>query len=1029
MSAGSGGAGALVGTGLRGLRSRLLLSLGSILLAAISVGAAVVGPAYQSGAAASYLVTRLRSEPNFITGLQFTYAPNQVGPSAPRAAQVAARREADRLLNDQFERAALTLWSAPINSPTLGGQTRLLSTAGACAHLAVVGRCPAQPGEALILRHDSMYAQVEIGETVDVGLPTPLRIVGTYAPRRQDGRFWFDLTDFTSQPPVPEILQPYLSAPLIVPADTFAELPPGSWSIRAARRLVVTAHTSAADLQQAARAVAALRAKEAAGDLDLSDLRTVPGNQLVAIAHEIQRRSSTARSTVAPAVISVILVAFVLLLRLLAAAMELRRSELGLASLRGFSRRQMWLLGLVEPALILLAATPLGLLAGYLCARVLARAWLVPGLPVTLGGASVLSVVAVVVASAGVAGLVVREALGETLATQIAGVRRPGRSGRWSLLLRLVIVAAAVTVLGATLAASRRSSPSATDLALPILLAVAAGLLTALAAQALARLWASWTAARLGVFGFLASRTISRRREGTLVILPLTAALAVSIFAAGVFTAAADWRASDAATIVGAEVSYPTKLTMGQAVALTHQIDPAGRWLMAAGSEFDGTNQILVMDTPRLPRVGSWPDSWTPGFTAGDIAQRLSPTRPGVVVSGSRLTMTVDNRVSGDFATLSLELMMSHADGSPANVVLGPFRRGVSTSGARVSGCVSGCLVTQLVFGGPAAVTEAMSGSATVTSVRADAKPVPGFLRGSWRAAAPQLDSPSAVAGQPRWGGRLTVRFHAANDSAVAAVTPGDVPLVRPMLLGRTAPLAGTASPGHPLRMRASAYRSIAIDPVTQAESMPVLGPIGMLFDYTMLTRDVPIIDPSTDVTILARGDTPSSVVSALGSNGISQPVTLSTTRRVLDSDAFALALNLYLVVTVIVVVLALAGLGANLAVQMPARRRDAASLRVVGLRRRSIVAAVVAEFVVVLGAAAVAGIIAGSTAQYVVVRTVTLGYADTEHTPRLFASLNLGAVTDLLVVVTVGLFLVATAVAALTVRGARTATLRENAR
>jgi hypothetical protein len=34
----------LLETGLRGLRSRRLLTLGSILLASISVGAAVVGP-------------------------------------------------------------------------------------------------------------------------------------------------------------------------------------------------------------------------------------------------------------------------------------------------------------------------------------------------------------------------------------------------------------------------------------------------------------------------------------------------------------------------------------------------------------------------------------------------------------------------------------------------------------------------------------------------------------------------------------------------------------------------------------------------------------------------------------------------------------------------------------------------------------------------------------------------------------------------------------------------------------------------
>src|SRR6185437_4603061 len=113
----------------------------------------------------------------------------------------------------------------------------------------------------------------------------------------------------------------------------------------------------------------------------------------------VQQRRSTAQSTVAPAVVSVILVALVLLLRLLSAAMELRRSELALASLRGFSRRQMWVLGLLEPALMMVIATPIGIVGGYLSTRALAGAWLLPGLPMPLRTASVLAALGVVVAT------------------------------------------------------------------------------------------------------------------------------------------------------------------------------------------------------------------------------------------------------------------------------------------------------------------------------------------------------------------------------------------------------------------------------------------------------------------------------------------------------------------------------------------------------------------------------------------------------------------------------------------------------
>lgn len=1023
---------ALLGTALRGLRSRLLLTAGSVLLAAIAVGAAVVGPMYQSGASSSYLVTKLQAEPNFITGVLFDYAPPAIGDTSVAAALMGGRRLADGTLDDNFMPAQASLWTVRRPSPTFGGDAALLSITGSCDHLVVTGRCPAAKGEAMILRQDSRFAHAPIGSDIKVsGVPGRLRVVGTYAAQAGAGTFWFDLADLQSVPaqPFAPLPTPYLPAPLIVSPQMFSSLTPGGWYVQLARRLDVTSRMSSQDLEQASHAVAALE-HTIVDDKSTATLTRQVGNRLVPIAAEVRQRGATARATVAPAVVSVVLVALVLLVRLLGAAMELRRAELALASLRGYSREQLWVLGLVEPALTLALATPVGLVAGYVCYRALARTWLVPGLPIPLTAGSLLAVLVVLLATLAVAALVVRDSLSETLAQQIAGVRRPGRSGRWGILLRLVVVAAALAVLVATLAAGQQSSPDATDLALPILLAVAAGLVTTLAAQALARWWSSLTAGRHGVFSFLASRTISRRREGTLVILPLTAALAVSIFAAGVYTAAADWRGSDAATIVGADRSYPTKLSLGQAVALTHRLDPDGRWLMGAGANYEGPNQILIMDTPRLSRVGLWPASWTPGMSAADVQRILAPTRPSVTLTGSRLSMTVDNRVSGDYRTLAAEVSMTDENGEATSVFLGPMHPGVSTVSAHVDGCRSGCMLTQISFGGPAGISEAMHGTASITDVLMDDAPVPAFLDEPWRAADPLLDTASGVAGSPRTtGGRLTITFDARSSDSVAAVTPTDVPRVRPVLRGRTSTTATSGEVGRTIALKTSVYRTIAIRPVATTESMPVLGPAGLLVDYTTLTRDVTISGPSTDVTILARGDTPAAVLAGLADSGITDPVTVTTTRSVLDNDAFALALNLYLVVTAMVILLALAGLGASLTVQMPSRRRDAASLRVVGLRRRSIVAAVIAEFVVVMGAAALAGVGAGSLAQYVVVRTVTLGYADTQHTPRLLASLNVPTILALLLLVTIVLFVVAVLVAALTVRGARTASLRESAR
>jgi putative ABC transport system permease protein len=133
--------------------------------------------------------------------------------------------------------------------------------------------------------------------------------------------------------------------------------------------------------------------------------------------------------------------------------------------------------------------------------------------------------------------------------------------------------------------------------------------------------------------------------------------------------------------------------------------------------------------------------------------------------------------------------------------------------------------------------------------------------------------------------------------------------------------------------------------------------------------------------------------------------------------------------VALLVLVMALAGLFVSTAVQLPSRRRDAASLRVVGVPRRYVMSAVVRELAVVLGGTALAGLAAGTLAQYVVLRTVTLGVVESITTPALVAAIDWGRLAVLTAAVALLLGTVAVVSAALTVRGARGSTLRESAR
>jgi predicted lysophospholipase L1 biosynthesis ABC-type transport system permease subunit len=201
------------------------------------------------------------------------------------------------------------------------------------------------------------------------------------------------------------------------------------------------------------------------------------------------------------------------------------------------------------------------------------------------------------------------------------------------------------------------------------------------------------------------------------------------------------------------------------------------------------------------------------------------------------------------------------------------------------------------------------------------------------------------------------------------------------------------------------------------------------MIDYTMLATDRTLYEQNLPVYVLARADTPTSVTDGLRNSGVTVDTTLADVQRTLDQSAYALALRLYAVVAVLVLLMALAGLFVSTAVQLPARRRDAASLRVVGVSRRSVMSAVVREFAFVLGGTAIAGLAAGTLAQYVVLRTVTLGYVQDLTTPALIAAVDWGRLAVLAAVTAAVFGVVALASAALTVRGARGSTLRENAR
>jgi putative ABC transport system permease protein len=649
-----------------------------------------------------------------------------------------------------------------------------------------------------------------------------------------------------------------------------------------------------------------------------------------------------------------------------------------------------------------------------------------------VGLPAVLAAVVVLATAVGAAVFTVGRALSEPLASQLSGPRRPAKSSRWTFVAKAALVVTACVVVVGSLTAKGRSDPQPSDIALPLLVSAAVGLATSALAVWIALRWSRRASRRPGVTAFIATRAVSRRRESSLVILPLTAALAISVFAAGVYAAASAWRASVAATQVGADTSYTSPLTLSETVALTHRLDPEGRYLAAAGVITTGDEgEKLVVDAPRLGRVAAWPGTWTPGRSGADVAREIGPAGPPLVFSGTRVAITIDSRVdSRESLGVSIQVLAA-GPGVTHTLFFGPFEDGVSTRTSAAAFCRDGCEILSMYIGGGAATPLTMRGSLDITAMSVDGADRPALVRPSaWRSEVSYTGAtPNDVSIAAAPGGAMRLSIDTKADARLERITPSDVPPARPVLMGRTADENVLGSSGEIDILDSASIDGLPVRVVGTTDSMPFLGPHGLVIDYTMLVRDQWIPNESTQAYVWARGDTPAAMLAGLRDAGVTSRVTLADVKDVLDQDAYALALNLYLVAALAAIALAGAGLAVTLAVQLPDRRKDAASMRVVGVRRGQIIRAVLVEITAVLGAAGVAGVVAGGASQYLVVRTLTLGFADDLRAPRVVPTLDAGGLAILAAVVVGALVAVATFVAAMTVRRARASTLRESAR
>lgn len=985
-------------TVLRGLRSRALLSAASLAIMVLAVSGAVLGPVFQQASTASYTLTLVDQAPDNLTALTW-----QVQPRRPRTldALVAdAVAEVERVSPAPYGAPQVTLLTRPQPRRSDGALIRYLAREDVCATLEVEGRCPQRPGEVLI--HEADLFSLAIGDALDLPGMGSSEIVGVYAtPDTSDAYLLPSL--LASRPPTQTT--PYAPAPFVVTPEAIGGLPPFRWAPQLESRLVVPDRLDDGEFDDLVAATEQLRSATSPID-DGRLLGTSEVNALGSVLTDVRGQREAARSAVTPAVVSLVLIALAMILRLQIATAELRGPELALAALRGVGSRRSWVLGLSEPWLLVLLSAPLGLLAGYAATAVLARAWLRPGLDLSLPTASVVGAVLVAVVLAGVSAMAVRQGMRETLGARLTNLHRPGRSPRTVIIVELVVVLLAAALPLAQLGTDDGGLGLA-DLLLPVAIAIAAGLLTTRAVAALAIWWTSRAAER-PISVFVAARAVARRAQGTLVILPVAAAIAVSVFAVGVDSVAAGWRGSVAATTAPADAVYESPLSLGQTLQLTREVDPQGRWLMTTAQvAVAGAGSVVLVDAPRLGRVAAWSPQWLDSSTSSEVAALVTPPDPLVRIRGERVGLTVASSTAGATVVLGVRT----PDGV-ATVRVGSFAAGSSTRAVRSDLCGSGCDVVAISVEGvqdPVRITDLMVDDAAVS---------PGLTSARW-ATETTADGTSPSAPAATEGTDVLVV------DPEARLVPGAVAAPLPVIAGVDSAglLPEGASTALDLRNEV-----LTVTVVGRAESLPLVGPAGILFDLSSFLARYDPFPVLVTPTVLARGDAPASVIDALTSAGLGRTTGIAETRRALDDSAYAQALRLYLVVAAALLLMALGGLLVSGAVQMPARRRDAASLRVVGVTRRTVVVASLWEFLVVLGTAALAGLAAGAMSLAVLLPSLTLGVVDEVVTPRVLADPDVARLVLFAAVVAGALLVVAVGTSVASVRRARASTLREDA-
>lgn len=965
-----------VGLTARGLWERRWLSLVVFVTAALAAAIAAVGPLYTDAARTAIVRDAITEAAADAQGVMVIWnTPLQMPPV---------------MLGETTEATGIPeVFQPPIRSAELPSKVlgeldavKLIWREGACAQLRLVsGRCPEAPGEVVASRATSERYHWEIGGPALLEAlvppdppgtpesnspdPLPLAVVGIYEPVDPEATYWFGVQYFPdstgSSVASPEGQRLY--DPLFTEQSTLEWSSPAAspWDHNVTLFLGVSSLTGD-DVESLRDAPTELR--------EWAQGRATVFTALEATARAAIRGQSTLDVPVTIVTLELVGLTWLLLFLGVRDLVRARRLEIGLARLRGLSRLQTWRFALGQPVVLLLAALPIGVLLGVVAVQALTRFVLDPSIAVSADSQAWLAAAGAIAGGLLAAVLAARATVTMPVMEQWRKTPLAHEGRGWvldAIVLTLVVAGLVGLVSGGPITES--SGQQATALLVPVLMSIAAALITIRVLPLLTRATFSFTDRRRGIGSFIGLRLAARSQTTASTLIVLTVAFSLAVFAVAAWTVTTSNHHNVATVHNGAATVFEVTSPPGLGVTdLVDRVDPDGRSAMSVAINDDAVAHLLAVDIDRFPYVANW----QPGFTTTPLDELLPqlrpPASPQIIVSGDQIRVTVDSRrINDPQVNLAVDLELPERTG---RVTL-PFEPMQRVEGEVLTRPLSRDCLQQCELRGLTIEPASRIGQAELTINKIEVHTGTG-----WQTIDAGLNNPESWRAESE-SDRFAPETNATSDGLhVAFLTDAPTRLVAnthpPLLPALTVGTIGPRPTGHHVNGLDGIIHE-EVDVVAQANALPGARGTTALVDLQTADRSAFGITSKVVREIWVAPGAETRIKQAIQDEGatITAERGISNLEQRFNRQGPGLALALLLVTAAAGAILATARSALGLYTTGRQRPYQFAALTAIGASKREQRTALLIEQAITLGAGILAGTAAGLTAAAITLRRI----------------------------------------------------------